>query len=96
MINDLWQLDKWVSVECILTPKPKGRTVLIAGEMTAGQPVNYSVVFKRKRELTAFALKYARYFEPIVYQDDYTIDEKLMMWNYFTTLSEHRHYSQGP
>lgn len=79
-----------------MTPKPKGRTVLIAGEMITGQPVNFRVVFKNKRELTVFMLKYTHYFEPIVYQDDYTVDEKLMMWNYFNTLSEHRHYSQGP
>lgn len=96
MTSDLWQLRKWYWVECILSPRPKSRTILIAGEIVSGYPVNYKVVFKTKSELTAFALRYSDLFEPLIYQPDFTLDEKLIMWDYFEHLSERRLYSEGP
>lgn len=96
MYNDPWQLDKWVSCECILSPKPRSRTILIDGYIKQDLFVNYRVVFKNKRELGMFILRYSEYVEPLVYQDDFTLAEQLIMWNYFASLSVHRLYCQGP
>ena len=96
MTQDLWQLDKWVSCECILSPRPRSRTVLIDGYPTPNYFVSYRVVFKNKRELGMFILRYSEYCEPLVYQNDFTLAEQLIMWEYFASLSVHRLYCQGP
>jgi hypothetical protein len=96
MTQDLWQLDKWVSCECISSPNTRSRTILINGYITESQFINCRVVFKNKQELFLFTVRYSSFFNPLVYQDDFTSDEKLIMWDYYIKISERRLYCQGP
>ena len=96
MTRDPWQLRQWCRVECIKNPRPGSRSILISGEIKREQYVNYYVVFENKRQLTEFVLRYSDLFEPLVYQDDFTYDEGLVMWDYFVRISDKRNYSDGP
>ena len=96
MTQDSWQLRQWCRVECIKNPKPGSRSILISGEIKRAQYVNYYVVFENKRQLTEFVLRYSDLFEPIIYQDKPTINEEIIIWDYFAKISVKRNYSDGP
>lgn len=95
MIQDLWQLETWRSVECISNPNPRARTILIGGYQDDVYH-SYRVSFKNTKEMMLFKLKHFDYFSPLADYERYYPNVNEELWNIMTCFSTRVKYTQGP
>lgn len=97
MIDDKWQLHEWLTCQCKLNPRARARSIIVSGWMKENVHVHNQIIFKTRKELALFLLKYAdccQHFKYSSYIDDY--QQQIFTWNVVSRRIPTRQYSEGP